>query len=262
MLVRELAARYVAEGGTILLDADPEVVKDLHRAGPVAPLEQDAQPSSGDVVVLSVDPGAEGGTDDLSARLARVSEPGAAVLLLLPTPVADLPVGRLAQAAVHAGLAFVEVAPIEPGWAVRAVVVCRPSRTAVAVRPYLADGEPEAADLEQQSVRLAWEWGLGDARGRALELRAAQEIQDLRRQVADLEGQLAQRTTELAGAQAATERAQQSAANEAKRRASLQQSPSYLVGRAVLTTRRHPLAGARQLAGAVRRSVRQARDTR
>lgn len=276
MLVRELAARYVGRGGTILLDADPEVVKDVDRAGPVAPLEADAQPSAGDVVVLSVERSAleaTGDPDPLTERLSRVSEPGAVVLLLLPTPVIDLPAGRLAQAAVTAGLAFVELAPIEPGWSVRAAVVCRPSRRAVAVRGYLADDpvlpaeqaeqpqQPaETDDLERQGVRLAWEWGLADARARAFEHRTATQVEELQGQIAALQEQLRERDGELAAARRATEQAQQAAANEAQRRAAVQQSPSFLVGRAVLTTRHHPLQGARQLAGAVRRGVRQRRD--
>lgn len=256
MLVREIARRYLGEGKTILLDADPDHVKDLDRIGRLAELTPQTDPAAGDVVVCEVDAAAA----DLADRLGRVREPGAVVLLLLAVPVAELPIGRLAQAAAAAGLAFVELAPVEPGWAVRVVVVCRPSRKPVAVRAYLGDeGPPEDVDLDAQGVRMAWEWGLGDARRRAVEQQADQqldELHELRAQLSDLQRRLERGERDVAEARAETARVQRWAEAEAQRRAVLQQSPTYLVGRAVLTARRHPVKGARQLVGAIRRGAR------
>lgn len=267
MLVRELAAHYLGAGGLIRVDADPKDLADIGKAGPVTDLEGGGNPAPGDVVLISVDPSA----DNLPDQLARVTEPGVTVLLLLTLSAADLPVGRLAQAAGTGRLAFVEIAPIEPGGSLRTVVVCRPSSRPVPVRPFLGDATsaPDDIDLDSQSLRIGWEWGLGDARARALEEleRAAlsrvgelqQELEDVRRdhdaELRDVRQALDTAGKELEVAHGVAERAERRAVVEAQRRAALQQSPSFLVGRAMLTVRRHPLRGSRQLLGAIRRSV-------
>ena len=162
MLVRELAARYLGAGGLIRVDADPKDLADIGQAGPVTDLEGGGNPAPGDVVLISVDPAA----DNLPGQLSRVTEPGVTVLLLLPVSADDLPVGRLSQAAGTARLAFIEIAPIEPGGSLRTVVVCRPSSRPVPVRPFLGDATaaPDDIDLDSQSLRIGWEWGLGHAR--------------------------------------------------------------------------------------------------
>jgi len=260
MLVREVVARYLGEAGTIRVDADPTLLTDIARAGPVADLEGGADPAPGDVVLLSVDPSA----GDLADRLGRVTARGVTVVLLLPVAVGDLPVGRLAQAACVARLAFVEIAPIEPGWSLRTVVVCRPSSRAVPVRPFLGDDSAvdDDIDLDSQGLRIAWEWGLGDARARAVEeaeSTAVTRIGELERELAEVRRDLGQEIAtargDLDAARAVAERSELRAAAESKRRSSLQQSPTFLVGRAIVTARRHPLRGSRQLLGAIRRSV-------
>lgn len=256
MLVREIAARYLADLGTIRFDADERELGDLGLAGPTAKLGE-AEPRAGDVVLLVVDAGPHDlpdiGRPELSERLGRgVSAPGAVVVLLLTSPVADIPVAQIAQAAQVAGLAFVELAPIEPRGTIRTAVVCRPSTTQVAVRPYLGDDDnfdDAGIDLDAQGLRIAWEWGLGDARTRALEVRQLADAQH----IGELTIELAGLRNEVAGARERAERAEGRAVAEAKRRGALQQSPSFLVGRAVLTVRRHPIQGSRQLLGAIRR---------
>jgi len=261
MLVREIAARYLGEAGTIRIDADPDLLAGLARAGPVAVLEHGTDPAPGDVVLLSVDPSA----GELPARLGRVTAQGVTVVLLLPVAVGELPVGRLAQAACAAHLAFVELAPIEPGRSLRTVVVCQPSSRPVAVRPFLGDDSAldGEIDLDRQGLRIAWEWGLGDANARAvegLERKAVTRIGELERELTevrrDFEQELATVRQNLDAARELAERSERRAAAEAERRSALQQSPTFLVGRAIVTTRRHPLRGSRQLLGAIRRSVR------
>lgn len=256
MLVREIAARYLADLGTIRFDADARQLGDIGLVGTTAELAA-AEPRAGDVVLLAVDAGPhdlpDAGLLDLSERLGRVAVPGTVVVLLLTSPVADMPVGQIAQAAQVAGLAFVELAPIEPGSTIRAAVVCRPSGTQVAVRPYLGDNDNDNdnndVDLDAQGLRIAWEWGLGDARTRALEVRQLADSQH----IVELTTELAGLRNEVAGVRERAERAEGRAVAEAKRRGALQQSPSFLVGRAVLTVRRHPIQGSRQLLGAIRR---------
>jgi hypothetical protein len=262
MLVRELAARYLGEGGTVRVDADPKIVSDLGRAGPVADLQDGADPVPGDVALISVDPFAY----NLAERLALVTRQGVTVLLLLPVEAGDLPVGRLAQAARTARMAFVEMAPIESDWSLRTVVVCQPSSGPVPVRPFLSDDSAAQdeinrgeIDLDAQSLRIGWEWGLGDARSRALEEleRAAQtRISELEAELAAVRQDLEAAGKDLESAQGVAERSERRATAEAQRRSALQQSPSFLVGRAVVTSRRHPLRGGRQLLGALRRSLR------
>ena len=234
MLVREIAARYLGKAGTIRVDADPRVLADLGRAGPVADLGDGVGTSQGDVVAIAVDPLA----DNLTDRLLGVTMQGVTVLLLLPVAVGDVPVGQLAQAAGTARLAFVEIAPIEPGWSRRTVVVCRPSHRPVPVRPFLGDDsvdDDHEVDLDSQGLRIGWEWGLGSARARAveeLERAATRRVGELERELVEVRGAL-----------------------EKERRTALQQSPSFLVGRAVLTVRRHPVRGLRQLMGAIRQGT-------
>ncbi len=283
MLVRELAARYLVEGGTIRVDADSKFVSDIGRAGEFADLLDGAKPVPGDVALISVDPSA----DNLAERLALVTREGVTVLLLLPVEAGDLPVGRLAQAARMASLAFVEMVPIEQGWSLRTVVVCQPSSGPVPVRPFLGhdsatrdeidrdeiDGggiDGGGIDLDAQNLRIGWEWGLGDARARAQDgrERAAQtQISELEavlvkvrrdhdKELAEVRQDLDAAGKDLEAAQELAQRSERRATAEAQRRSALQQSPSFLVGRAVVTIRRHPLRGGRQLLGAVRRGVR------
>lgn len=267
MLVRELAANYLGAGGLIRVDADPKDLADIGQAGPVTDLEGGGNPAPGDVVLISVDPAA----DNLPGQLSRVTEPGVTLLLLLPVSADDLPVGRLSQAAGTARLAFIEIAPIEPGGSLRTVIVCRPSSRPVPVRRFLGhdSASPDEIDLDSQGLRIGWEWGLGDARVRALEaleraaLRRVAELQhelaqvrrDHDEELRDVRQALDKAGKELEVAQGVAERAGRRAVVEAQRRAALQQSPSFLLGRAMLTVRRHPLRGSRQLLGAIRRGV-------
>jgi len=273
MMVREIAARYLGKGGTIRVDADPQALADLGRAGPVADLGDGVGTSQGDVVLITVDPV----VDNLTDRLLGVTTQGVTVLLLLPVAAGDLPVGRLAQAACTGRLAFVEIAPIEPGWSLRTVVVCRPSHRPVAVRPFLGDGSTDddhEVDLDGQGLRIAWEWGLGSARARAveeLERAAVRRVGELEQELVEVRGELEKELVEaredlqrelgearrdLETAHGVAQRAESRAIAEAQRRSALQQSPSFLVGRAVLTVRRHPIRGLRQLMGAIRRGIR------
>ena len=263
MLVRELVARYLGTGATIRVDADPEVLADpelladVESAGPVVDLQGGGDPVPGDVVVISVDPAAH----TLPDRLALVAGQDVTVMLVLPICAADLPVGRLAQAARTARLAFVEIAPIEPCRSAHTVVVCRTSNRPVAVQPYLGDGSavPDEIDLASQGLRIGWEWGLGDARARAVEergLAALTRVGELEQELTEVRGSLDQAGRDLEVAHGVAERAESRADAEAKRRGALQQSSAFLVGRAMLTMRRHPLRGSRQLLGAIRRSVR------
>ncbi|MBC7559233.1 MAG: hypothetical protein H7270_07725 [Dermatophilaceae bacterium] len=277
MMVREIAARYLGEGGTIRVDADPEVLAALGRAGPVADLGDGVGTSQGDVVLIAVDPLA----DNLTDRLLGVSTQGVTVLLHLPVAVGDLPVGRLAQAAGMARLAFVEIAPIEPGWSLRTVIVCRPSPRPVPVRPFLGDdsaGDDHEVDLDSQGLRIGWEWGLGSARARAVEelgRTAVRRVGQLERELVEVRGELEKELVEarvelqqelvearrdLKTAHEVVQRAESRAIAEAQRRAALQQSPSFLVGRAVLTVRRHPIRGLRQLTGVIDRGTRRPPD--
>lgn len=267
MLVRELTARYLGDGGTIRVDAEPRVLADIGRSGPVVDL-QDADAKPGDVVLISVDPSA----DDLPDRLRRVTEQGVTVLLLLPVPAGEVPVGRLAQAACSARLAFVEIAPIEPGQFLCTVVVCSPSSRPVPVQRFLSDASAvqDEIDLDGQGLRIGWEWGLGDARARALEERERlalrrvgeleQELVEVRRdhekELVEVRADLATAGQELEAARKVAQRSERRAVAEAARRSAMQQSASFLVGRAVVTMRRHPMRGSRQLLGAIRRSVR------
>src|SRR5665811_1415022 len=101
MLVRELVARYLGTVGTIRVDADPEVLAepevlaDIESAGPVVDLQGGGDPVPGDVLLISVDPASR----TLPDRLGLVAGQDVTVMLVLPVCPADLPVGRLAQAA-------------------------------------------------------------------------------------------------------------------------------------------------------------------
>ena len=280
MLMRELAARYLGAGGTIRVDTGAEVLADdvlgddvladLAEAGPVVDLQGGGDPASGDVVLISVDPAA----DKVSDRLTKVTDPTVTVLLLLSVPADELPVGRLAQAASTAQLAFVELAPIEPGVTAHTAVVCRPSSRPVPVRPFLGNGsdgsalgvgvaDEVAVVLDRQGLRIAWEWGLGDARARAVEVlgRAAiTRAAELEHELTETRRALDQAGKDLEVQRGVAERAEARADAEAKRRGAMQQSSSFLVGRAVLSVRRHPLRtipkALRATQRVIRRSVR------
>jgi hypothetical protein len=257
MLVRELAARYLGAGGLIRVDADPQDLADIGQAGPVVDLDGGGDAAPGDVVLISVDPSA----DNLPDRLAKVTEQGDTVLLLLPVSAGEVPVGRLAQAAGTARLAFVEIAPIEPAGSVRTVVECRPSSRPVPVQAFLGDGTAaqDEVDLDRQGLRIGWEWGLGDARARALEEfeRAARTRADqLEQGLAAVRRALDQAGKDLEVQRGVAERAEARADADARRRGAMQQSSSFLVGRAVLSVRHHPLRAVRKLPRATLRAIR------
>ena len=276
MLMRELAARYLGAGGTIRVDTGAEVLADdvlgddvladLAQAGPVVDLQGGGDPASGDVVLISVDPAA----DKVSDRLTKVTDPTVTVLLLLSVPADELPVGRLAQAASTAQLAFVELAPIEPGVTAHTAVVCRPSSRPVPVRPFLGNGsngsalgvgvaDEVAVDLDRQGLRIAWEWGLGDARARAVEVlgRAAiTRAAELEHELTETRRALDQAGKDLEVQRGVAERAEARADAEAKRRGALQQSSSFQVGRAILSVRRNPLRAIPKALRATQRVIR------
>lgn len=272
MLMRELAARYLGAGGTIRVDTGAEVLADdvlgddvladLAEAGPVVDLQGGGDPASGDVVLISVDPAA----DKVSDRLTKVTDPTVTVLLLLSVPADELPVGRLAQAASTAQLAFVELAPIEPGVTAHTAVVCRPSSRPVPVRPFLGNGSNGSAledevevDLDRQGLRIGWEWGLGDARARAVEVlgRAAiTRAAELEHELTETRRALDQAGKDLEVQRGVAERAEARADAEAKRRGALQQSSSFQVGRAILSVRRNPLRAIPKALRATQRVIR------
>ena len=280
MLMRELAARYLGAGGTIRVDTGAEVLADdvlgddvladLAQAGPVVDLQGGGDPASGDVVLISVDPAA----DKVSDRLTKVTDPTVTVLLLLSVPADELPVGRLAQAASTAQLAFVELAPIEPGVTAHTAVVCRPSSRPVPVRPFLGNGsngsalgdevsdgvaDEVAVDLDRQGLRIAWEWGLGDARARAVEVlgRAAiTRAAELEHELTETRRALDQAGKDLEVQRGVAERSEARADAEARRRGAIQQSSSFLVGRALLSVRRNPLRAIPKALRATQRVIR------
>jgi len=267
MLVRELAARYLGAEGTIRVDTGREgladqILADLAQAGPVVDLQGSGDPAPGDVILIPVDPAGDNVTD----RLAQVTGQGVTVLLLLSVSADELPVGRLATAQ----LAFVELAPIEPGVTAHTAVVCRPSSRPVPVRPFLGNGsngsalgvgvaDEVAVDLDRQGLRIAWEWGLGDARARAVEVlgRAAiTRAAELEHELTETRRALDQAGKDLEVQRGVAERAEARADAEAKRRGALQQSSSFQVGRAILSVRRNPLRAIPKALRATQRVIR------
>jgi len=267
MLMRELAARYLGAEGTIRVDTGREgladqILADLAQAGPVVDLQGSGDPAPGDVILIPVDPAGDNVTD----RLAQVTGQGVTVLLLLSVSADELPVGRLAQTASTAQLAFVELAPIEPGSSPHTAVVCRPSSRPVPVRPFLGNGSNGSAledevevDLDRQGLRIGWEWGLGDARARAVEElgRAAMtRAAELEQELTETRGALDQAGKDLEVQRGVAERSEARADAEARRRGAIQQSSSFLVGRALLSVRRNPLRAIPKALRATQRVIR------
>src|SRR5674476_929664 len=106
---------------------------------------------------------------------------------------------------------------------------------------------PELGTLSDPSCNLKVPAGL---------IEGPPDLGELEQELTEVRRSLDQAGRDLEVARGVAERAELRADAEARRRGALQQSSSFLIGRAMLTMRRHPLRGSRQLLGAIRRSVR------
>ena len=171
--------------------------------------------------------------------LARAVPGGAALLLLLSTPLHEIPVGALVSALTSAGMQVVQAAPVShPVYT--AAVIARPAATTVPFVEYLAFGT-DVVPGDAALRRLISEHLVEGLVGRARQQRYEQDM-----------AKAAERDERLAAAQADAAAARAEAARQAARYDALAASRQVAVGRALGTARRHPVSGARQLARAVR----------
>lgn len=232
MLVREIVARHLPEGGAVAVHAAEQELAELRRlAG------QGDEPAVGETALLVVD---AGDGLDLAERTAG-AEQAPLVVLLLRCPVAALPVGRLAELGRTLGLEHVETVPLSSSGRWGTAVVA--ARNGAPVRGYLngavVDGDPAAA-----VSRMGWEWGVGSLVARAAEVALQAELAAARQELAD-------REQELTAARSRAEQAE-------KRLALVEDSTALRLGRDLVQLRRSPLRGARRLVGDVRDARRRA----
>jgi hypothetical protein len=232
MLVREIVARHLPDGGGVAVLADADVAAELRRLS-----GHDGQAAGGAAGLLLVDAG-----DGLDAadRLGGAEQAPVVVLLLRCGP-AELPVGRLADLGRLHGLEHVEAVPLSSSgrWQV-AVVAARPGAP---LRGYLTGAQVDGDEAAAAS-RARWEWGIGSLAARAAEAALEAELATARAALAD-------REAELATVRAQAEQAQ-------KRLALLEQSTALALGRDLVDLRRSPLQAARRLVGDVRDARRRA----
>lgn len=214
------------------------------------------------LLLLAVDLRSDDGR--LAAGLGRIAPKGSAVVLVgEPAPL--LPVGRLVDALVTAGLQVRGVAPLSsPRWSV-AVSVTR-TEELLPLRAYLL-GRPEVELGHRQLLRLVAEQQLEgftlrsrlDDDGQVLERDAdaaaaprsstQRRADELTAEVAALQAQLTAARSETSAARAELRRVQQ-------RLDAVEASESLALGRALVSARRHPVDGARGVLRVVRRRGR------
>jgi len=230
MLVREIVARHLPEGGRLAVSADGSAAGDLWRV-----VGQEEQAGEGPADVLLLDVGDALGATDLVAA----AQPADVVVLLLTCPLDELPVGRLADVGRAQGLEYVDAVPVTGSRRYTAAVVA--GRDGRALRGYLSGAELDT-DPAAVASRVRWEWGVGSLAARATETVLHADLATLRSELADREAELGD----------ARQRVQQ----VEKRLELLEQSTALQLGRDLVALRRNPLRGARQLVGDVRRARR------
>lgn len=223
MLIREVVARHLPDGGTVRVLADPVVAEDLWLVAQQVTVGSD--PGVGAAELVLVDAG-DGG--DLGSNMPG-PELGSLAVLLLTAPLLALPVGRLAALGRAADLHFVEAVPLRSGRYTCAIVAAREARP---LRAHLTGAEPDGS-AEDAGARRDWEWGLAGLLTPASELAWEQERASLCGQLESLEAECDQARAESAQAKAEL--------------SALQRSVALQLGRDLVSLRRHPLRGMRAL---------------
>lgn len=230
MLVREIVARHLPEGGRLAVSADGSAAGDLWRV-----VGQEAPAGEGPADLLLLDVGDGLGTADLVAS----AEAAPVLVLLLTCPLDALPVGRLSDLGRSPGLAYADAVPVTGSRRYTAAVVA--GRDPAALRGYLAGAELDGDD-PAVAARLRWEWGVGSLAARATEEALEGELGAVRSALADREAELGD--------------ARRRADDLEKRLAALEESTALQLGRDLVALRRSPLGGTRRLLSDVRNARR------
>ncbi|MFK4084397.1 hypothetical protein ACI2LF_09845 [Kribbella sp. NPDC020789] len=119
MQLNELVRSWLPEGGTVV-----DRTGSGHAWPPLVKVAEAApSPAADDTITAVTVPGSPAAVGDLPAVLAD-AVPGEVVLLLLPWPPPELPLGPVIQALVAAGLQTIEAHPLaDTEWGV--AVICR-----------------------------------------------------------------------------------------------------------------------------------------
>lgn len=251
----EIVQRDLAGGRVVVIDApDGEHLSAALRLAEgveVGAAPDDDSQLSG-LLVLAADASADDGR--IARMLGRLG-PGADAVILLGEAPSALPVGRLVDALVTSGVQVRGVAPLAAGRWSLAVSVTRTERL-LPLRSYLF-GVPEVQIGHPQLLRLVAEHAL---EGLALRSRMVGEGAVQARDVDATVSEAAARAreikalrVELDAARADLERSRAGERRLAQRVEHLERSASLAIGRAVVSMRRHPVGGARELAAVVRR---------
>lgn len=230
MLVREIVARHLPEGGRLAVTADGSAAGDLWRV-----VGQEERPGEGPADLLLLDVGDGLGTADLVAA----AEPAPVLVLLLTCPLDALPLGRLSDLGRSQGLAYADAVPVTGSRRYTAAVVA--GRDPAALRGYLAGTELDGDDAAV-AARLRWEWGVGSLAARATEVTLQADLASVRSDLADREAELGDTRRQLEQAE--------------KRLAALEQSTALRLGRDLVALRRSPFGGTRRLLSDVRNARR------
>jgi hypothetical protein len=234
MLVREIVARHLPEGGRLAVTADGSAAGDLWRV-----VGQEERTGEGPADLLLLDVGDGLGTADLVAA----AEPAPVLVLLLTCPLDALPLGRLSDLGRSQGLAYADAVPVTGSRRYTAAVVAGrdAARNTAALRGYLAGTELDGDD-PAVAARLRWEWGVGSLAARATEVTLQADLASVRSDLADREAELGDTRRQLEQAE--------------KRLAALEQSTALRLGRDLVALRRSPFGGTRRLLSDVRNARR------
>lgn len=237
MRLADLVSRHLPEGGLVLVLGPQDVVDALAAlTGKVT-----TEPTAADLVVVDAGDASE------AVAAARSAAPAAPVVLLLETPLAELPVGRVAALGSTAGLGYVDAVPLSGRHT--AAVVAAPDGVAPRAR---LTGQQVEGDPDAGAARRTWEWGLAGLVTPAREARWEAEHRSLTNRVSAAERARAE-------AEERARQAQRRAAEVEKRLARVEGSLALQVGRDLVSMRRHPIMGIRALVRDARSARRQRR---
>jgi hypothetical protein len=199
----------------------------------------DGAARAGDLVVVDV-PAEADAVAGLADAVAGVPD-GAALLLLLRAPLAELPVGPVVTALTQVGLQVVEASPVAHTAVTAAVVARRPDGGMLPFVPYLGDRVLVGPD-DMQVRRVVNEHLVEGLVSRARDVDRDRLRDELRSAQAD-----------LVSAREALSDAVRHLESERARLRAVEASRTMAVGRAVADVRRNPVRGLARLPRALRR---------
>jgi len=148
MRLNELVRTLLPEGGTVV-----DRTESGHAWPPLLKVSDTAPAQPADDALTAITVGSDATADDLRGVLAAAG-PGEGVLLLLPWPPHELPLGPVVQGLVNAGMQAVEAHPLaDTAWNV-AVVCRRVDDDVQAMHAYLDRKRPLAPLTGRALLRL------------------------------------------------------------------------------------------------------------